>query len=112
MNPTNNKNKTTPIELSPGDILDEIFNNKTRIARYIVLSKEETADITKNFPNGKPRKRIIYNLYLIWCDEMYRTERYRPGAYWTIDNEDLSFEYHCHWDIVYKSPLSWPNVTK
>lgn len=92
------------IQLSPGDILDEVLKKKT-VARYVVIGR-----VIDNHPKfefgGKKYIRVTYDLFLIWCAKMYETDRYRPGIHWTIDEEDLLFNED-DWKITIKSPLSW-----
>jgi hypothetical protein len=92
------------IELSPGDILDEILKGDS-LARYLVVGRE-IFDHPKYQFGGREYNRVTYELFLMWCDKTYETERYRPGIYWTIDEEDLLFNRE-DWRVTFKSGLSW-----
>ena len=58
------------IQLSPGDILDEVLKKKT-VARYVVIGR-----VIDNHPKfefgGKKYIRVTYDLFLIWCAKMMR----------------------------------------
>ena len=92
------------IQLSTGDILDEILN-KESLARYIVVGRGMANHPEVKF-GDKKYTRVTYDLFLIWCAKTYETERYRPGINWTIDEEDLLYNEE-DWKITFKSPLSW-----